>query len=106
GDAGRTTNDTGRSRPVGGFEEGEEEADHAGRGCRGVGGEHSAGEASVEGVEEARGQGGDPRVAGQGVEPADRRRYRERGGEDLVGGGLRRVWTDAGCGVFVQAPRH
>src|SRR5450432_1203136 len=64
--------DTGRSKPAGDFEEGEEEADHTARGCRRVGGEHATRKAAVARVEEARRQSRDPRVTRKAVEQADR----------------------------------
>src|ERR1035441_632567 len=106
GDAGRTTTDDARrSRPAGDVEESQGEADHTGRGSRGVGSERAAGEATAVRVEEARGQGGDPRIARKALQPEDRREYRAPGGEDLIGAGVRGIRADVGVGVFGEAAR-
>ena len=106
GDARRTTtNDPSRSRSAGDVEEGEEEADYAAGGCRGVGGEYTAREEAALRPKEARRQSGDSWAARKAIAAADRRGDREGSGEAVVGGCVSGIRADIGGGVFVQKAR-
>src|SRR5579885_3541891 len=88
--------DPGRTGSASGAEESAEEADHAEAGCGGVGGDRAARAALIGEAGGARGQGGDSRAAGPGVEPEAERGGPGPGGSSAVAGGLPGLWAEAG----------
>lgn len=103
GDARRTaTDDASGPRPVGDVAKSREESNHATSGGGGIGCERAASEAALAGFEEARGQGCGAWAARTAIEAADQRERGAAGSEDLVGGGVRRIRTDAGSGISAQ----